>query len=58
VDDFVARDVEAQYLRPWTKEEVQAFCGPLKRDDEPPVSRKRHTPNLLNGLDDLDDPQN
>lgn len=56
VDDFVARDIEAQYLRPWNKAETQAFCGPIKRDEQ--VSRKRRTPDLLNGLDDLDDPQN
>jgi hypothetical protein len=50
---FIARDEEAQYLRPWTEEEVEKFCGP--RQKRPEVERLNHKKPDLQFLETLDD---
>jgi type IV secretory pathway TraG/TraD family ATPase VirD4 len=53
VADFEPRDIEAQYLRPWTPAEARAFGAEPEADSSRPTNQS--SPDLLHGLDDLDE---
>lgn len=56
VPEFVPRDVEAQYLRPWTDEQAVQFGVPLPDPNKKKRRKREQRPDIdpLTGLDDLD----